>query len=49
VEEELGKWKITVMEGEDLLRWGKKDRGEFNLKEVSHYMADLDQDDLVQH
>jgi ribonuclease HI len=49
VEEELGRWKITVTEGEDQLRWGKKDGGEFNLKEVWHYMTDPDQDDLAQH
>jgi hypothetical protein len=49
VEEELGRWKITIMEGEDQLRWGKKDEGEFNLKEVWHYMAEPDQDDLAQH
>ena len=49
MEEELGRRKITVMEGEDQLRWGKKDGGEFNLKEVWHYMADPDQDDLAQH
>jgi hypothetical protein len=49
VEEELGRRKITVTEGEDQLRWGKKDGGEFNLKEVWHYMADPDQDDLAQH
>jgi hypothetical protein len=34
VEEELGRRKITITDGEDQLRWGKKDRGEFNLKEV---------------
>jgi hypothetical protein len=49
VEEELGRRKITVTEGEDQLRWGQKDGGEFNLKEVQHYMADPGQDDPVQH
>jgi len=34
VEEELGKRKIAVSEEEDQLRLGKKDGGEFNLKEV---------------
>jgi hypothetical protein len=34
VEEELGRRKITVREGEDQLRWGQKDGGKFNLKEV---------------
>jgi hypothetical protein len=32
VEEELGRQKIIVTKGEDQLRWGKRDRGEFNLK-----------------
>jgi hypothetical protein len=32
VEEELGGWKIRIAKGEDQLRWGKKDGGEFNLK-----------------
>ena len=32
VEEEFGRWKIEVMEGEDQLRWGQKYGGEFNLK-----------------
>jgi hypothetical protein len=49
VDDELGRWKIMVMEGEDQLRWGKKEQGEFNLKEVWHYMVEPDQDDLVQH
>ena len=34
VEEELGKRKIVVLEEEDQLRWGKKNGGEFNLKEA---------------
>jgi hypothetical protein len=34
VEEELGRRKITVTEGEEQLRWGKNDGREFNLKEV---------------
>jgi hypothetical protein len=33
VEEELGKRKIVVSEEEDQLRWGRKNGGEFNLKE----------------
>jgi hypothetical protein len=49
VEEELGRWKITIMEGEDQLRWGKKDRGKFDLKEFWHYMVEPNQDDLEQH
>jgi hypothetical protein len=34
VEEELGRRKITVTEGEDQLRWGQKYGGEFNPKDV---------------
>jgi hypothetical protein len=34
VEEELGRRKIAVLEGNDQLRWEQKDGGEFNLKEV---------------
>jgi hypothetical protein len=45
VEEELGKQKIVVAEGMDQLRWGHKDGGEFNLKEVRHYIEDQDQED----
>ena len=36
VEEELEKRKIAVAEGMDQLRWGHKDGGEFNLKEIPH-------------
>jgi hypothetical protein len=43
VEEELGRRKITVSEEDDQLRWGQKDGGEFNLKEVRHYIEDQDQ------
>jgi hypothetical protein len=32
VEEELGRRKIAVMDGNDQLRWGHKEGGEFNLK-----------------
>jgi hypothetical protein len=48
VEEELGRQKIVFMEGNDQLRWGQKDGGEFNLKEAQHYIADQDQEDLTQ-
>jgi hypothetical protein len=34
LEEELGRRKIVVKEGNDQLIWGQKDDREFNLKEV---------------
>jgi hypothetical protein len=34
VEEEMRKRKIAVSDGEDQLRWGQKNGGEFNLKEA---------------
>jgi hypothetical protein len=40
VEEELGKRKIVVSEEEDQLRWGRKNGGEFNLKESRNCIAD---------
>ena len=39
VEEELGRRKIALTNGNDQLRWGHKDGGEFNLKEVCHYIT----------
>jgi len=48
VEEELGRRKILVMEGDEQLRWGQKDGREFNLKEVQHYIMDWDQEDPTQ-
>ena len=48
VEEEMGKRKIVVLEEEDQLRWGRKNGGEFNLKEVRNYITDQDQEDPVQ-
>jgi hypothetical protein len=45
VEEELGKRKIAISEEEDQLRWGRKNGGEFNLKEARHYIVDQDQED----
>jgi hypothetical protein len=42
VKEELGRRKIAVTNGNDQLRWGHKADGEFNLKEVCHYIADQD-------
>jgi hypothetical protein len=44
VEEELGKRKIGVSEEEDQLRWGRKNGGEFNLKEARYYIASQDQE-----
>jgi hypothetical protein len=44
VEEELGRRKIAVMNGNDQLRWGHKAGGEFNLKEVRYYIANQDQE-----
>jgi hypothetical protein len=40
VEEELGRRKIVVSKGNDQLSLGQKDGGEFNLKEVRHYIMD---------
>jgi hypothetical protein len=34
VEEELGKRKIGVLKEDDQLRWGRKNGGEFKLKEA---------------
>jgi ribonuclease HI len=48
VEEEMGKRKIVVSEEEDQLRWGRKNGGEFNLKEVWNYITDQDQEDPTQ-
>jgi hypothetical protein len=48
VEEELGKRKIGVSEEEDQLRWGRKNGGEFNLKEACYYIAGQDQENLEQ-
>jgi hypothetical protein len=48
VEEELRKRKIAVSKEEDQLRWGRKNGGEFNLKESQHYIVDQDQEDLAQ-
>jgi hypothetical protein len=48
VEEELGKRKIAVSEEEDQLICGQNYGGDFNLKEVWHYIADQDQEDLAQ-
>jgi hypothetical protein len=48
VEEELGKRKIVVSEEEDQLRWGRKNGGEFNLKEARNYITDQDQEYMVQ-
>jgi hypothetical protein len=48
VEEELGKRKIVVSEEEDQLGRGRKNGGEFNLKEAQNYIVDQDQEDLVQ-
>jgi hypothetical protein len=39
VEEELGRRKIAVMEGNEQLRWGQKYGREFNLKEFRHYIS----------
>jgi hypothetical protein len=47
VEEELGRQKIAVMDGDDQLRWGHKAGEEFNLKEVHHYIANQDQEDSM--
>ena len=43
VEEELGKRKIGVSEEEEKLRWGRKNGGEFNLKEAQYYITGNDQ------
>jgi hypothetical protein len=48
VEEELGRRKIAITEGNDQLRWGQKDGGEFNLKEARHYIVDQDQEEPTQ-
>jgi hypothetical protein len=48
VEEELGKRKIVISEEEDQLIWGRKNGGEFNLKEARKYIADQDQEDPMQ-
>jgi hypothetical protein len=48
VEEEMRKRKIAVSEEEDQLRWGRKNGGEFNLKEARHYIVDQDQEDPAQ-
>jgi hypothetical protein len=45
VDEELGRQKIAVMDGNDQLIWGHKESGEFNLKELRHYIANQDQED----
>jgi hypothetical protein len=45
VEEEMGKRKIVFSEEEDQKIWGRKNGGEFNLKEVSYYITDQDQED----
>ena len=45
VEEELGRRKIAVTNGNDQLRWGHKVDGKFNLVEVRHYITDQDQED----
>jgi len=49
IEEELGKRKIGVSEEEDQLRWGRKNGGEFNLKEARHYIAGQDQENPKTH
>jgi hypothetical protein len=36
---------MVVAEGMDQLRWGHKDGGEFNLKEVHHYITDQDREE----
>jgi hypothetical protein len=48
VEEELGKRKLGVSEEDDQLRWGRKNGGEFNLKEAQYYIAGQDQENLEQ-
>jgi hypothetical protein len=45
VEEELGRQKNAVTDENDQLIWGHKESGEFNLKEVRHYIVDQDQED----
>jgi hypothetical protein len=45
VEEEMRKRKIAVSDEEDQLRWGRKNGGEFNLKEARHYIEEQDQED----
>jgi len=49
IEEELGKRKIGVSEEEDQLRWGRKNGGEFNLKEAGYYITDQDQENPEPH
>jgi hypothetical protein len=49
IEEELGKRKIWVSEEEDQLIWGRKNGGEFNLKEARHYIAGQDQENPEPH
>jgi hypothetical protein len=48
VEEELGKRKIVVSEEEDQIRWGRKNGGEFNLKETCNYITAQDQEDPME-
>jgi hypothetical protein len=48
VEEEMRKRKMVVLEEEDQLIWGRKNDGEFNLKEAQHYIVDQDQEDPAQ-
>jgi hypothetical protein len=48
VEEELGKRKIVVSEEEDQLIRGRKNGGEFNLKESQNYITAQDQEDSAQ-
>jgi hypothetical protein len=47
-EKELGKRKIGVLEEEDQLRSGRKNGGEFNLKEAHYYIVGQDQENLEQ-
>jgi hypothetical protein len=39
VKEELVKRKIRVSEEDDQLRWGRKNGGEFNLKEARYHIV----------
>ena len=48
VEEEMRKRKMTILEEEDQLIWGRKNDEEFNLKEAQHYIVDQNQEDPSQ-
>lgn len=49
LEEELWKRNILCSDEEDQLRWGRRDGGEFTLKEARHYIVGHDYRDLEPH